>query len=287
MKNKILIIFLFFVSFTFFATNAEAKTLANKKSNTYDEETNQLSAYQRLLTNRYNISIDNSIERSNKYKLIWRKHIPKTLLYLTGVEGLYSPNFRTRYYYGPNSNQLFGVPYHAVEKEKVYNKLDKNSYTFYKLEKNSNIPYNAWVLDYGTIFSDGMGYSVYKKMLASIEYAKYDKNLQKCAFIAATHFVQGDTSDDSFAEDYSDTIYEQTHKTNYNQKKSLSQMLMHIVKKIFSMLSNGKISYVEYFKLMFKHQIGNINACGNRIGVYAYPPYSSIYGRVVLFYLHK
>ncbi|WP_054658487.1 hypothetical protein [Apilactobacillus ozensis] len=58
-------------------------------------------------------------------------------------------------------------------------------------------------------------------------------------------------------------------------------------KKIFSMLSNGKISYVEYFKLMFKHQIGNINACGNRIGVYAYPPYSSIYGRVVLFYLHK
>lgn len=157
---------------------------------------------------------------------------------------------------------------------------------FIKLEKNINIPYNAWVLDYGTIFSDGMGYSVYKKMLASIEYAKYDKNLQKCAFIAATHFVQGDTSDDSFAEDYSDTIYEQINKTNYNQK-IIKPDADAYSKKTFSMLSNGKISYVEYFKLMFKHQIGNINACGNRIGVYAYPSYSSLYGRVVLFYLHK
>ncbi|MCL0319299.1 hypothetical protein [Apilactobacillus xinyiensis] len=268
-----------------FSINVQANLFV-KQSNERANDTTQLSNYEKNIMEKYNIDIDKSTERKNKYKLLWRKNIPNKPVYLTSVDSLYSQDFLTRYYYGKDSSYLYGIPYNAVEEEAVHNKEDNNNYIFYKLAKNTNMPYSAWVLNYGTVFEQSMPKATYEKMLATITNAKLDKTLQKGAYIAARHFVDGNTSEDSLAEDYQDAIYQNIRVDNYGQK-IINPNADAYSKRQFQLLNNRKIRYITYFKRMFQHQIKDLNTCGNKVGIYAYPSSSALYGRIVLFYIHK
>ncbi|MCL0312174.1 hypothetical protein M2S00_03550 [Apilactobacillus sp. TMW 2.2459] len=267
-------LFVFIIALLFLDLNVYA-SIANK---------NHLNSFKNETMYRYGISIDNSNLRKNKYKLVWRKKIPLTNLYLTDTDSFYSQDFKTRFYYGNNSKYLFGIPYNTNEMEKVYNKIDKRYYVFYRLNKNINMVCSAWVLNYGTIFQNSMS-NMYKKMLNSNNY-KYDSNLQNGAYIIARHFVDGDTGNDTLSENYQNAICTNVGSDNYSYRIIDSNSNAYCNYQ-FKLLNLHSLNYLNYFKRLVHNQAKFLNIANNKVGIYAYPPSSALYGRIVLFYIHK
>ncbi|MCK8624782.1 hypothetical protein LNP07_04555 [Apilactobacillus sp. M161] len=194
-------------------------------------------------------------------------------------------------------NELLQNSFITTDKEKLYNKVERKFYYFYKVtspfKKYKAIPSDGvWIRDKWVMLPEGMCMNAYNKMVSILPGVKINNEFQSFAYLVAAINSSGIGIADS---DWNDPIFEKigNHKMGFDIISDTSGRWRKyddkFTKAMRNKLYNNQITFDEYFKAVFTHSfdINRYKKYGNEIGIYADPKSSSLYGRIVIFFLTK
>lgn len=227
-------------------------------------------------------SINNkSNYRKNSYNLIWSKKIDKQPLEIINAPYLYSQNLYESFKPSLALENYENI--YAISKFKFYNKINHKYYIFYGIsnEQNGTKPIYL-VRDKWIAFINQSNKNTLNRQIINV-FKGYSTNntIQQIANLYVSYF---DTSKyPSLQKTAFDDQVSNIINNNNLRYFEIDKNKDFYSKTLFKKLISRKISFKNYSKLIFNHQVGNLYKFGKnkQIGVYVYPKESFKYGNII------